>query len=219
MKHFKDLSLKFLLVLFILALVSPKLESMIKINSSDDGFDNPPEVSSNSSIGTYIIEGGAYFLDSHSNFLQFLKKIELAGLAGADFRELQWIINRAIYGMKAAKQKYALLKAEADHTPYNLLVIEKLMSFDYEGFQASFGLIPGIFKDVEGYLKNGDIRGVYNRTLSETEEIVGMLSKVKEAVDGGRLPMVSDLWRLNQKYGEALYFGQYVSEVFARIQD
>ncbi len=92
------------------------------------------------------------------------------------------------------------------------------MLFDYEKFQEERGLIPLIFNDVKGYLQYGDIRGVYDRELSGVLDILTLLEKIKEAIDANRLPAMNDLWRLNQKYGEALYFGQYVAEVFANIQ-
>ena len=81
------------------------------------------------------------------------------------------------------------------------------------------GLIPSIFNQVKGYLQYGDIRGVYARELSGVQDILDLLERIKSAVDVDRLPAMNDLWRLNQKYGEALYFGQYVAEIFAGIKD
>ena len=189
----------------------------IKINKSDDGFEDPGNEAA-SGMGTYIIEGAAYFLKSHSNYLLFLQKIELSDLTGMDYSDLRAVLNSAIGDMNAAKVKYTLLKEEADNTPYNSAVIQVLIAFDYDKFQEERGLIPLIFNDVKGYLKNGDLRGVYARELSGALDILTLLELIKEAIDADRLPAMNDLWRLNQKYGEALYFGQYVAEVFANIQ-
>ena len=207
-----------LILLLVLTLFNHNMFARIKINKSDDGFEDPGKEAA-SGMGTYIIEGAAYFLKSHANYLLFLQKIELSDLTGMDYSDLRDTLNSTIDDMNAARVKYTLLKDEADNRPYNYMVIWKLILFDYENFQEERGLIPLIFNDVKGYLQYGDIRGVYARELSGVLDIINLLERIKEAIDADRLPAMNDLWRLNQKYGEALYFGQYVAEVFANIQD
>ncbi|UCH97953.1 MAG: hypothetical protein JSV88_14155, partial [Candidatus Aminicenantes bacterium] len=74
-----------------------------------------------------------------------------------------------------------------------------------------------IFKDLETYLKKGDIRGMYSRECIEISKILALLYKVKIFLDAGQFPDLEDLWRLNQAYAQSLLFGQYAAEVFARI--
>jgi hypothetical protein len=211
----------------IFALFALNIDAAIFANESCGGFGGGKSIdpcdpgggkSAIPTIGQLLIEGGGYFLKSHSEIMLFLNKIELSALSGPDYKELQEIINTAINNMESAIDTYYELKSLAEGTPYNQEVIVKLMSFDYLKFQEENGLNPAIFKEVEKFLSAGDIRGIYNEIFLNFGELLEHLNTVKTVIDKDTFPEISILWRLNQKYSEIALFGQYVAEVFYNIK-
>jgi hypothetical protein len=216
-----------ILVLFVSA---GNLLSLVVGNESQKGFDNPPGapdahgaprytgVKANSTIENYIIKGAGYFLNGYADTLLFLNTVELAKLEGLPYDQLTKIITDAAADMENAYVTYAALEQEAAHTPYNPGVVRQLEIFDYDGFMAKNNLNPVIFKKVEGYLRNGNIRGVYHYLYTAVESILQVQYRIKAAVEVGKFPDVADLWILNQTYSEALLFGQYVAQIFYEIK-
>ena len=174
---------------------------------------------SDSSLRQYVIMGAGYFLESYSDALLFLNKIEMAELTGMDYSELRMMINNAVVNMKNARSAYLSLKQLADNTPYNQIVIDELKKFDYVGFPEKNESNGIIFKDVEYYLSKGDVRGVYAQFLANTESILETLYVIKQTVDHTSFPRTADLQRMNQSYSQSLLFGQYVAEVFQEVKE
>ena len=75
-----------------------------------------------------------------------------------------------------------------------------------------------IFKDMKSYLSAGNLRGLHSRALMDTMHILSLLYRIKPDVDSGQIPVLEDLWRLNQGYAEAHLLGQYTAEVFDRVK-
>jgi len=151
--------------------------------------------------------------------LLLLNKIEMSDLYGVNYNDLRDTLYSAIESMEGAKEAYITLKQRAETTPYIQEKINRLISFDYTGFQEEKGLDSIIFNDVEVYLKEGDVTGLFGETLSAMETILRMLYQVKKTIDNDQLPENSSLWRLNQKYSKTLLFGQYAAEVFYAVTD
>ena len=168
-------------------------------------------------IEGYVAEGAGYFLKSHSDTLLLLNKIELSDLNGVDYTELQQLVDNALYNMQNAKTKYTSLTQIADTALYEQAVIDQLLTFDYYSFQQAKGLNGIIFDQVGTYLGTGDVRGMYHKILSDTQEIIDKLTVVKSIIDSGTLPETASLWRLNQSYSDTQFLGQYAAEVFYDI--
>jgi hypothetical protein len=83
-------------------------------------------------ISTYITEGAGNFLESYSDFMRFLSKVERADIEGMDYGELSQILNDAIKKMEKAKEKYIELKQIAAVTPYKQTVINELLNIAYK---------------------------------------------------------------------------------------
>lgn len=165
-------------------------------------------------IKQLIIEGSGFFLKSQSDLLLFLNQVELSELNGVDYVKLQKVLNGAIENLLKAQNTYLELKKCAEITEYNQDIIKRLVEFDYSSFQKDRGLNIIIFDDVKGFLSTGDVRGIYNRFYEDVVQLSRQLKKVKLDVDESRLPSISELWRINEKFSIMLLFGQYVSEVF-----
>lgn len=210
---------KVFLVIFGLFFLTAHSFALIYGNESDKGFGggsgggkSPTPI-----IRTYVIQGAGYFLNAHSDIVLFLDKTEWAELDGIDYAELQGIITNAIQHMQQANDTYFNLTQTADITPYNMEVIDQLTLFDYAAFQREKGLNSIIFADVEAYLSKGDIRGVYHRFLSVSENLLVQLNALKADIDARRFPQAQDLWNLNQYITKSLLFGQYTTQVFHQV--
>jgi hypothetical protein len=208
---------KVLLAVFVLLLVHVNAFALIYGNESQKGFGNPGGKSSGPTIKTYVLQGAGYFLDSYSDILLFLNKIELADLNGIDYVELQKILNHTGENIQLQKDTYLNLTQLADGTPYDQAVIDQLTGFDYAAFQQEKGLNSVIFADVQSYLSKGDIRGVYHRFLTAAETLLVQLNTIKTDIDANRFPQPADLWNLDQNAAQSLLFGQYTAEVFHRV--
>jgi len=201
-------------------LINTTLYSRVVGNYTDCGFGGgggKSEALTSFNIRIYVIEGAGYFLNSHSNFQEFLNRVELSDLNGIDFNDMREILYKAIEDMEKAKDSYFNLKQEADITPYNPVMINFLLDFDYDGFQKEKGLNLIVYNKVKNYLSKGDIRGVFSKFLLNSESILEQLYTIKEWIDSDKFPEISILWRVNQAYFEAQLFGQYTSEIFYSI--
>ncbi|MCP5047178.1 MAG: hypothetical protein GY940_08400, partial [bacterium] len=162
-------------------------------------------------------EGAGYFLESYSDTLLFMKKVELSGRDGLDHGELSAMLGSALTNMEQANKTYGALKQRADGTPYNTAVTGSLQGFDYVGFGAANGLEKGVVDRVKNFLSKGDVRSVYREIVMDTGTIAGLLKELKEQVDGGAFPSIKDTWKLNRAFSQSLGFGQCVAEVFDRV--
>jgi len=224
-KQKKQSGLKIFLGVFILFMFTILSHSRMFVNHADGTYDDPGEQSSSSTarvkatsrMAANIVMGGSHFLNSHSYTLLLLSKIEMSDLNGVDYNDLRATLNNAIKHMEGAKEAYTTLYQTAMVTPYNQNVINRLLSFDYVGFQEKRGLNSIIFKDVVEYLSNGDVTGLLGEVLSSTGTILEMLYQVKNTIDMNQIPENSTLWRINQKYFEVLLFGQYAAEMFYAV--
>jgi hypothetical protein len=192
-----------------------KSYSYVIANYAECGFDGGDEKSL--PISYYIVESAGYFLKSHSDIILFLNRVEMSEINGIDYKELRNILYRAIENMEKAKEEYYILKQKTDATPYNQLMINYLLSFNYNRFLNERGLISDIFKLVETFLGTGNVRGVFDLLLKNTENILDKLYSLKESVDADTFPNILILWRVNQDYIETILFGQYTSEVLKSI--
>jgi hypothetical protein len=207
--------LKVLLGIIIIISLNLNSFSWWYANHTDSAYGGDGE--NGISISDLVVDGAGYFLESYSNTLLFMKKIEWSGKTALDYDELKNLVDKALDNMKSAKETYVNLKQAADTAPYNPAVIDALKQFDYNGFKEANSLNGDIFKEVNGYLVKGDIRGVYARILLDTENIILLLERIRDQVDAGDFPVIGDVWNVNHAYSQSLLFGQYTSQVLASI--
>lgn len=205
--------LRLLVGILVLFLFNNYAFAKLVHNGAEESFAGPESTT----IRGYIIEAAGHFLESHADFLLFLSRIELADLNGADYPGLQLLVNNTIAHMTDAKTKYTLLTQIADATPYDQAFIDRLLNFDHPFLQQGKNLDRVEFNQVETYLVTGDIRGAFHKTLTDTQQLLDMLTPIKSAVDAETLPETEDLWRLNQSFSETQLTGQYAAEVFSAV--
>jgi hypothetical protein len=195
-------------------------------NSSDGAFTGGDGTSSTgeatlacySTIRELIIKGAEYFFKAHADINWLSENVEITDIYGADFYTLWCAVNSALDNMNMARYYYQELQYKANNTPYNQVVINKLLAFDYDAFQEQNNLLKDVFSEVKGYLKNGDVRGVYSRTSAYFDTLKNTLEAIKGELYAGKIPSNNHMWNLNQVCAKAHMFGQYVARVFEDIK-
>ena len=210
-----------LITVLMTALFTGQLLAFVYANHSCRAYNDcePPEGyrAAGPSIGMLIIDGAGYFLKSHSQMLMLLNQVELSERYGNDYPGMQVLVKDALDNMQKADETYKSLVAAAKATPYDPDVIAKLTVFDYDSFREANGPNKDIFSRVKKYLVKGDVTGLYVLLAADMAWIIEQLQTVKTGLDAGTMPVISLLWRLNQKYGESLLSGQYIAEVFKNL--
>lgn len=195
--------------------------SYVRVNGGEGGYDEGDGESSyySSSIKYYIIKGGGYYLDGYSDVLEFLNRFELSDLYGLDYTELNQILDSSIHNMYNANNNYFMLILKAEFTPYNMTFIDKLKTFDYRGFESAHHLNAVIFDKVKDFLEKGDITGAFKACRTDILEIIAVLERIKGYTVNNRVPVLPDIWLLNELCSESLLFGQYAARVFNEIKN
>jgi hypothetical protein len=212
---------KIILSALILLFFNFNVLPYVRLNGGDEGYDENGGESFvyGSSIKYFIMKGGGYYLDGYSGILKLLERIELSDVNGLDYAQLNQIIDSALDNMNNAHYYYLLLIMKAEVTPYNMTFIDKLKAFDYDGFESEHHLNGVVFARVEGYLKEGDITGTFKACRIDIVEIIAVLERIKGYASNNRMPVLKDIWLINELCSESLLFGQYAARVFAEIKN
>jgi hypothetical protein len=225
MKIKKTFGCQVIIVIFILLMASNYTFPYICSNGSGLGFgvgitgpSTLAETGTSTSIEGYVVKGACNFLDYCLDMDVYSKLVEESYSAEMDIFESVKTLDSAITKIQAAVATYETLIKQAENTPYNMVVISKLMTFDYAGYLKTNGLNAVVFSRVESYLKRGDIVGVYKFTNIQFKAIRDLLYKAKSGADTALIPDIQTLWKLNELTAETRLFGQYVSRVFSVIK-
>jgi len=214
---------KLKLFLILTLFLSMGLSAIIILNDSETAYNGngtDGQKSGNNQVKTLVIVGAVQFLESHSYFQVFLKRVELAQLSGVNYDEVDGVLDATILSLERAKDTYDDLKNLAGNISYDLAVIEKLKVFDYDGFrEENNDFNPLVFQEVNGFLSSGDVTGSYNKMFTDITNILERLRSLKQGIYDNTFPQISIIWELNQKYSNALFFGQYVAMIFKVIQN
>lgn len=201
------------LVVSIFSLFTGNGYARLVHNGSQGGFigDEAEE------IRITIIQAAGHFLNGYSGFMSLMNKIEMSDLIGLDFNEARVLIDTTIFHMENAREKYASLKQLAENAPYDPVIINKLIIFDYREFRQEFLLEDEHIVQAVFYLREGDIRGIYGKTLKDIGVLLDGLCRVQSSLYSFSIPEMSVLWNLNQKCAAFLLFGQHVARIFFRV--
>jgi len=170
------------------------------------------------SIESYVVTGATCFLNYNKDMMAYSSMVEQSDAAGLDYYECVQTLNSAITNIQGTISTYEALIKQAENTPYNNSVISKLAAFDYAGYLKANGLNSVIFSKVEGYLKRGDITGVFKYNLVQFKAIRDLLNKLKYSNDTSTIPDIPNIWKVNESTSETLVFGQYVARIFSAIK-
>lgn len=217
----KILISKVLVFLIFTIFINIDLYSVINCNGAggvyDCGEESGDSRTHSISIEYYIVEGGGYYLKANSAIQKLLQMVEWQEMHGIDYNELQHALDKAIRNMHYAIFTYQQLIYIAEATPYNEEVLQKLAEFDYPAFMEENRLNPYIFRDVEGYLKYGDITGIFRRNYLSFIEMVSRLYLIDAGISQTSLPGIDVFRELNEIAANVSIFGSYTARVFSNI--
>jgi hypothetical protein len=166
------------------------------------------------SIEDYIVMGAGAFLNAHSSVQEILKIFELQDMEGIDSDRLRELTSKAVQDMRRTVETYTALVNKAAITPYNTAVFLKLVQFDYGSFRQNHGLNPFVFNRVAGFLKHGNVTGLFQYSLSRYIQLLDLLNTLNQAVNGGEMPELSLLWKINEGFSNQALLGSYAARVF-----
>ncbi len=164
-------------------------------------------------VENLVIDGGTHFLNANRDFLNLLAKVEQSANADVPGESILESIECASLEIEHAISLYGelcLLKIEYDQP-----TLDKLKTFDYQGFRETYDLNQVIFKKVEMFLKAGDIIGVYKSFYDDLSIISRQLNEIRAG-----FPKIDFLgcYSVNQIFHKSGLFSQYVAMVFKQIR-
>jgi hypothetical protein len=225
MKHKHLFSILFLLP-FLVIVFSWNGYSFIRGNGAGGGYGDEEEegqslsvqAAGDQAIEYYIMEGGGYYLEANASIQKLLNRVELQEIQGLFYPELQWLSGSALYWLQRAGESYERLIRIAEATPYNPAVLEKLRTFDYDGFKSRYDLNSDIFSLVRSYLQQGDITGLFRCSHRECLEMIDILKQIRDELNFYRLPDLALFWQLNEKQSTSSLLGSYVARIFSKLR-
>ncbi|NIM12760.1 MAG: hypothetical protein GTO45_11700 [Candidatus Aminicenantes bacterium] len=215
----------FILNVFVVSIIFFTLSmnlvfARIYCNGAGGGYDDGGGESTdgkNMTIENYIVEGSGHFLQAKKDIQELLEIVELQDVQGIDFENMNRVVYSALVNINHAIETYDNLIETAEATPYNEIVLSKLRYFNYFGYMIENGLNWIVFNNVEAYLCNGNITGVFKHSHYRFLEVRQLLNNVKEDVSMNKLSGTSVFWKLNETSDEISLFGSYVARVFASL--
>jgi len=215
------------MVILVIVVFNSNLLGMgvIWYNDTDVGFRNPraqlASTNPNPELGllkTCINESAANFLDSYSKWFKLHPDDGVLERKEDDNTFLS-NLNGAIEHMESTKKSFIDMVQIANKIDYCNPVILKLKNFNYDHFRGTtYILKEDVFKTVKDKLSKGDIRGMYNETLPLLEKILTMTKDIRSKLKTGKAILQSDITDLDRLYSEAMFQGQYATQIFGEIK-
>jgi len=204
-------TIKIMIVAMVFVTLSSYIYGFIVFNGGGSGFCTDCEGNKNNNLNQSIILAGGQFLQSNSDYQLVLKRIELSETGLIDS------IDQTIKSMANTNALYFEIWETSKSLEYDSIVIEKLSKFDYIGYQKENNLNPLIFQRVEGFLRQGHVRELFQQAFIDSSKILETLKAIRVNLESGEKVDISRYWRVNQLYLDFALFGQYASEVFVNL--
>lgn len=215
----------FAVLILVLVVFNSNLLGIIWYNDSDIGFGNQ-RVQLASTIPNpelillkkYINESAANFLDSYSKWFKLHPNGDVLEKKGNN-NAFESNLNGAIEHMESTKKSFIDLVQIANKIDYCNPVILKLKNFNYDYYRGTtYILKEDVFETVKNKLSKGDIRGMYNETLPLLEKILTMTKDIRSKLKAGKSISQPDITDLDRLYSEAMFQGQYATQIFGEIK-
>ncbi|MGE5344109.1 MAG: hypothetical protein ACM3SY_21800 [Candidatus Omnitrophota bacterium] len=211
-----------IMAVILLCLLQVNSYSLFIVNAGEKCFEEQTVLQfteSSNSMESDIVNGAGYFLKSYSDTLLALNLVETSTPGSLDTNGFRVLLKNAMGNMMNAVANYRHLEASANATPYKPVMIQRLQNFDYMGLCAAKGLNESIMRKVASFLSSGDVRGVFENTLAQSQTILKLQQSIYYLQGTSIFQNVELLWRLNNKLAESVLFGQYCAQVFNAINN
>lgn len=205
-------------ILVIILTMSLSVTGFCRIfgNGSGNGFDE--KSGSKDEINLLIIDGASSYLKAYTNVLLSLDKIELSDIEGINFSEVSNDLFNARKNLNSAIISYNRLIFLAENSTLRLTVFKKLKELNYEKLAKEKKLNNLMINEINNFLANGDLAGIYRSLKADFTDIDLLLEKIEQTVKNHKMPSNTHLWKLNRKFAKTLLRGQYIAEIFHTIK-
>jgi len=168
------------------------------------------------SIGSLQAQAAAEFLAANASYQKFLEQYELTEINLSNYSDQSITIGETISHISNAERFFIFIYIKSQSFNLNIDIVESLKIFDYELFCDRFHMNHTIMKEVEKYLKRGEVFGVLYRIIEKAGEINIRLTHLKSSIDKN-IPDIDAIYDINQRFANTSLFGQYVAMVFREI--
>jgi hypothetical protein len=162
-------------------------------------------------IETHVISGASFFLQAQSYANLLLNECEISGTRSFNFKQSLEYTEIAINLLVNARNQYVNASGIGESLGYSAVKIASLKSFDYDAFIIENQLNKDIAKKVQGYLRSGDIVGIYQQAANDITAILNTLYSIGESLKGEEKPDIHLFWKLLQQFSESSLFGNYAT--------
>jgi RimJ/RimL family protein N-acetyltransferase len=202
--------------LLILFFTCNTIYSITIINFDD--MSNPQKTNGfRTEMNLIIVDAISSYLQSNSDIFLLLNEVEIAEKGVFNFDQAFYLTGQAIEKLKIANGKILEAIQYNRIDPVSDETIEKMKIFDYKTFARQQGLNTEIMKAIEKYLKNGDFSGIFEKMVSNIDQLITLLENIKRLIYINQKPDITKFWKLLQIYSETNLFGNYATLVFFNI--
>jgi len=166
----------------------------------------------------FIIEASSQFLQSHSSVFLLLNVSELNLRESFDFETAQKLIDSSIIRLSLSRENFVRVVNSLENLPIKPDIAKKFKSFNYSQLANKRNLHPDVMNKVAGFLKRADIKGIYEASVVNIDQILNALQQIQATVQSRVVPDIENLRVLFQLHSDSMLFGYYSSLVFYELQ-
>lgn len=160
-------------------------------------------------IESNVIDGSAFYFQGKAAAMNIFAVGESGAKSLFDFSSALSYTYTAIEHLQKARSSYLKAYNLGKAVGYVRSKQDVLVNFDYEAFAAEQGLNQIIMERVKAYLGKGDVTGFYMQGVRYVDEILEILSTIKDDLEKGVKPDTRVFWKLLQRFSESTLFGNY----------
>ncbi len=198
--------LKPLVLVFFVTALSITMNGAITLNDLACSFTDVPD---KEKIEQNVVVGASNFLSSHATFSLFLAEYEKSSNQPADLEKMHSHLAETIALLEISKDFYIRAREIGARIGY----IEKktgwFRAYNYENIIVNHSLKPEIALQVKSFLATGDILGVYQKNISNIDNLIERLTKIQLGIAKKVKPKVEIIWKIMEEYSDTLKFGTY----------
>lgn len=214
MKKTNFLCVLVLVVGFVLGF-SPALQAAWVGNSIGGGAGG---TESSSEAESFVIDGASYFLRSYSDIFLLLNESEAGLKTGFNLDRAHQQVQSALSMVLLSRSSYSRALVAIRSMDFDPGWMQALKAFDYQGLAAARHLHPIVMDRVAGFLKSGDVIGLYQQFMDDLKTMSTSLLNIDKDAKKGIVPGMETLRTLYQDYSDFMLFGYYTSLVFSEIE-
>lgn len=166
----------------------------------------------------YIDECHGYYTEASVTFLGLLREVENQGGGIKDKEAYENKLGIIIQYIENAIDSTGsvLLAFELGH--YNPMLLEKAMSFDYRAHAVTYGWNREMLEIVSGFLKKGDIPGLFKESENYYKSIIKQLSRIYVDSFKTKEADIKTFRKLHKTFAETTLFVNYMARVFVEFK-